>query len=269
MAAATAAPRAAPTTASADPWMTRVGQRTCAQSRSAVSRSLGHSVSMARRIVCGSVCRPQPTASSICLVECGSLNTWAKKNSRNPGQSRCQYRRFHLAQPTGDAPGSSSKSVSALLLGGLGGQLQVRADQHQAGDPLRVLGGQHQVVSVTAPGHEHRPFGSDLVEYGQGVADGVPRVAGRRVERPVRAPVAAPVERHHPAVAGQVGDLALPRPRVDDLPGRVQHDRGLPGPVGLVPDAYPVAVKVALDVGIPRPGLLVRAGTGEVSLPGG
>ncbi len=35
--------------------------------------------------VSGAVSRPHPTPSSICLVECGSVNTCEKKNSRNPG----------------------------------------------------------------------------------------------------------------------------------------------------------------------------------------
>ncbi len=39
-------------------------------------------------LICGSVCRPHPIASSICLVECGSVNVCVKKNSTNPGQSR-------------------------------------------------------------------------------------------------------------------------------------------------------------------------------------
>jgi hypothetical protein len=36
-------------------------------------------------IVSGSVSRPQPMQSSICFVECGSVNIWRKKNSRKPG----------------------------------------------------------------------------------------------------------------------------------------------------------------------------------------
>ena len=42
------------------------------------------------RIVSMSVSSAQPTQSSICLVECGSVKHWAKKNSRYPGQSRSQ-----------------------------------------------------------------------------------------------------------------------------------------------------------------------------------
>ena len=34
--------------------------------------------------VSGVVSSPQPTASSRCLVECGSVNIWLKKNSRKP-----------------------------------------------------------------------------------------------------------------------------------------------------------------------------------------
>ena len=37
-----------------------------------------------------SVSSAQPTQSSICLVEWGSVKHWAKKNSRYPGQSRSQ-----------------------------------------------------------------------------------------------------------------------------------------------------------------------------------
>ncbi len=87
---ATAGPRAAPTIASSVPWMMSTGQRTCAHSSRTLSSSLDQAASMPRRIVTGSVSRPHPIASSICLVECGSVNVCEKKKSRNPGQSRSQ-----------------------------------------------------------------------------------------------------------------------------------------------------------------------------------
>ena len=90
MALATAAPRAGPTMPSCVPWITSTGQRTCAQSSSTLASSLNHSASMPRRTVAGSVSRAHPTASSICLVECGSVKACAKKKSTNPGQSRSQ-----------------------------------------------------------------------------------------------------------------------------------------------------------------------------------
>ena len=77
--------------------------------------------------------------------------------------------------------------------------------------------------------------------------------------------VAAPIERHHPAVTGEVGDLTLPHPRVDDLPGREKEDGALAVAIDLVEDPYPVALHEPIDVRIARPGLFAPCGTVYVS----
>ena len=69
--------------ASAVPWMTSTGQRTRAHSSRALSSSMPLPISVAMS-VSAVVSRPQPTQSSIGLVECGSVNIWEKKNSRKP-----------------------------------------------------------------------------------------------------------------------------------------------------------------------------------------
>jgi hypothetical protein len=69
--------------ASAVPWMTSTGQRTRAHNSRAVASSRPLPISVAMR-VSAVVSMPQPMQSSIGLVECGSVNIWEKKNSRNP-----------------------------------------------------------------------------------------------------------------------------------------------------------------------------------------
>ena len=89
---ARAAPTPAGTWASSVPWTTSTGQRTRGQSAatSAGSMILVSQPRNPARIVSMSVSSAQPTQSSICLVECGSVKHWEKKNSRYPGQSRSQ-----------------------------------------------------------------------------------------------------------------------------------------------------------------------------------
>ncbi len=166
-----------PTIASAEPCRTRVGQRTWAQSRSAVSRSLSQSASMPRTMVSGSVSRPQPIASSICLVECGSVNICSEEEVQ---ESR------PVAQPVVAVPLGPAgqrlrflvERVRALLLGGVRGQQQVGRDQHQAADPLRVLGSQEQVIPGAAPGHDDRLVHAHVIQHRAGVVGGGAPVVG-------------------------------------------------------------------------------------------
>ena len=82
--AASSAPAATGRMPSSSPWMTITGQLT----RSAIARvvcSSSPSPSAVAIRVSGSVSSPQPTASSICLVECGSLKAVSKKNWRKDG----------------------------------------------------------------------------------------------------------------------------------------------------------------------------------------
>src|SRR5205807_5206675 len=88
------------------------------------------------------------------------------------------------------------------------------------------------------------------------VAYSCPPVVGTHVEGAVRTPVAAPVERHHLAVAGEVGNLELPCPGVDDFPGWQEQDGGLTRAVGLVVDPHPITSGIAAFVRVTRPHLL-------------
>ena len=145
---------------------------------------------------------------------------------------------------------------------------QGRADQDQAGDPLGVLGGQDQRLAHVAPGDHHRPVDPGRVQHGQGVGGELAPPVGVEVLGPVRAAVAAGVEGDHPGVPGQVRDLALPEPGVDDLPGRREQDGRLPLPVPLPEHPHAVALDVPLLVGIAGAGLLGRRQQrGHLALP--
>src|SRR5262249_57265538 len=88
------------------------------------------------------------------------------------------------------------------------------------------------------------------------VAHRCPPVVGTYVEGAVGTPVAAPVERHHPAPAGEVGNLELPCPGVDDFPGWQEQDGGLGLAVRLVVDPNPITLGIAAFVRVSRPRLL-------------
>ena len=72
MSSATRRPRASGWQRSSDPWMTSTGQRTRPHSSSAAGRSVRLRPSRSAIIASGSVSSAQDTASSSCLVECGS-----------------------------------------------------------------------------------------------------------------------------------------------------------------------------------------------------
>ena len=154
--AATAAPRAGPTIASAEPWMTRVGQRTWAQRRSAVSGSFSQAASMPRRMTSGLVSRPQPTPSSICLVECGSVNVSREEEVE---ESRPVAQPV-LAIPLGPScsrPRFLVELVRALLLGPAPRSAADRA--RSARRPLTRSGysaARSRSSPRAAPGHDDR-----------------------------------------------------------------------------------------------------------------
>ncbi len=102
-----------------------------------------------------------------------------------------------------------------------------------------------------------------------GVLDGVVRAG---IGRAVGQPVAATVERDDGRVPGEVGDLALPHPRVHDRPGGEEQDRGRSLPVALPvdPDAVPRddALLVRLSrraSGVAPPHLVDRSRHGRAS----
>jgi hypothetical protein len=77
---AIAAPRVTDVIASPSPWITSTGQRTRLES-SCASSGVNPALSWVAIIVSAPVSSPQPTASSIGFVECGSVNIFAMKNS--------------------------------------------------------------------------------------------------------------------------------------------------------------------------------------------
>jgi hypothetical protein len=94
-------------------------------------------------------------------------------------------------------------------------------------------------------GHQHRPLGAGGVHDRQRVGGELGWPVGLGARRPVGAAVAAAVEGDHPVAAGQVGNLQLPVPRVDDGPGRQQQHGRLAGAEHLVVDLDPLALDVA------------------------
>ena len=118
-----------------------------------------------------------------------------------------------------------------------------------------MVGGEQQgAARDRAVGDEHAAGGTGGVEDGDRVGGVlVGAVAGGRVGA-VGAAAAARVERDHAEVAGEVGDLRLPEPRVDDRPGRKEEERLLALAEHLVADADAARVGVAGLVGREGPG---------------
>ena len=209
--------------------------------------------------VSGSVSSPQPTQSSICLVECGSVKHCAKKNSRNrgsraassggctwPSPRRCRAPRRTRSRPcrgvwaaSGTAGPMKTTPVDALRM--LGGE-----QQRRAAPPTRARPRRPRSVAVAS-----RTARASAANSALGVRLGA--------LRPVRAPVAAPVEGDHAEVARQVRDLRLPAARVDDRPGRQQQDGRLAAAVDLVEDPHAVALDEALAVRVAGRGVSALA----------
>ncbi len=84
------------------------------------------------------------------------------------------------------------------------------------------------------------------------------RDVDHRIARPVGPAVPAVVPRDHPVASGEVGDLGLPGPRVDDLPRRHEHDRRVACAVDLVGDPAAVALDEAGRVRVAGARLLAR-----------
>jgi hypothetical protein len=119
--------------------------------------------------------------------------------------------------------------------------------QDQPVDPLRVVRGEDGARPRAArEADERRALDARRVEDGAGlVGDPVVVIPGRG---PVGAAVARRVEREGPEVAGEVGDLQLPDPAVDDLPGGHEEDRAGALAVLLPEDPRAVRLHVAFAV---------------------
>jgi len=149
-----------------------------------------------------------------------------------------------------------------LLLGGSArhswGQRQGRRDEHHPGDAFRVPSGKQQrPLGAAGQRDEDGPIGAGRVHHGERVVRELLLDVGLRLRRAIRPPVTTTIEGDHAAVAGEVRDLQLPAPRVDDRPRGQQQNRRLALAVDLVkgPDAVPL--DVALGVGVARTALLV------------
>ena len=84
-----------------------------------------------------SVSRPQPTQSSVGLVECGSVNIWEKKNSRKPGSRAASSGGSTSPSPVSVARAPRRTGRRAFLLGGIVRSGRSGAMKHEACDPLR------------------------------------------------------------------------------------------------------------------------------------
>ncbi len=135
------------------------------------------------------------------------------------------------------------------------------ADVHDRVDPVGVIGGEDRRPQRTGrQSHQRRTPGLGHIHDRERVVSELARAVRIGAGRPVRAPVAAPVERHHPQVPGQVGDLRLPEARMNNRPSRQQQHRPVAGPVDLVEDAHAAALDVT--------GLIRISGAGLFGPPG-
>ena len=140
-------------------------------------------------------------------------------------------------------------------------QRQSRRDEDQLVDSLRVARGNVQrPLRAPRQRHQHGALRGGRIHHCQRVGRELLLAVGVGLGRAVRAPVAPPIERQHTAVAGEVRDLHLPVPRVDDRPRRHEEHRGLARAVDLVVEVHAVAFDVTRRVRIPRTRLLGRRG---------
>ena len=136
-------------------------------------------------------------------------------------------------------------------------------DEHRGRDPLGMLGGeQHAPQRARRQPDHHGTLDARRVHDRQRVGGELPLGVGVDGLRPIRASVSTSVEREHARVAGEIRDLPLPVPRVDDRPGGQQQDRRLAAAVELPEDPDAVALDVALVIRIAGARLL-RAARGR------
>ena len=100
---------------------------------------------------------------------------------------------------------------------------------------------------------QHGAAGPGGVEDRQGVRDLRLLQVGGGLDRAVGQAVARPVVGHHPEVAGQVRDLALPEPAVHDRPARHEQDRHITRAVRRAVNPYALVLDELLGVrrGVP------------------
>src|SRR5439155_26561427 len=94
------------------------------------------------------------------------------------------------------------------------------------------------------------------IQDGDGVSGDITAFKRDHVERKIRTTVAARNERHDSKMTCEVWELALPEPRVHDLPGREEEDRLISCAVALPEHVHAVAFDEPLGVRVPGAGLL-------------
>ena len=133
------------------------------------------------------------------------------------------------------------------------------ADEHRPENALRMPRREVQRVECAErDAHDDRGVDTSRVENGGSVIGELDRVVRLRTERPVGEAVPTAVEGHDPVVAGQVRDLALPHPGVDDPPRREQEHGRLAGAEAFPGDPDAVALDNARRVRLLRPCAGVR-----------
>ena len=100
---------------------------------------------------------------------------------------------------------------------------------------------------------EHGGVGAGRVEDSDRVGGELLGGVRRRPHWPAGSATSAPVEGDDPKVAGEVGDLHLPHPRVHDRPHRQQHHGRRTVAEDLVVEEHTVALDEPAGVRFPRP----------------
>ena len=120
--------------------------------------------------VSASVSRPQPTQSSICLVECGSAKICEKKNSQEPAVVAQPVVALYLAQPSSVSSSSSNEPRARAPASGPS-ERHRRADEDGARDPLRVPAARcsAQLRAHASSPTTHGALGAGRVQDGQRV----------------------------------------------------------------------------------------------------
>ena len=122
-------------------------------------------------------------------------------------------------------------------------------DKDETEDPGGILGRHHDLRDgCTGQSDEDRGVRAAGVEHGEQIL-GERVVAVRRgFLWSIRPAVAARIPGDDPMTSREIGELRLPDPRVDDDPGRHEHDRRIAGAVDLEGDSTPVALSDAFDI---------------------
>ena len=135
-------------------------------------------------------------------------------------------------------PGRDERGV------GICGDVDRRRQQRNPGHPIRVQS-REQVRQRPAEGvadqDSRRLVGCGGIKHGEGVSEQLGDRVGRGVERLTRSAAAAEVVGDDAGDAGQLRQLPIPHPAVDDLEAGQQQDGRPAAAFGPVADPHPVA----------------------------